>query len=56
MRTTLLFTLGTFAVTSASLAYAYYQKKQFYPSVVFITKSSPIMTVSCLSAETCQLK
>lgn len=34
------------ALTSAVVGNAYYQKKQFYPSVVYITKSNPSMTVS----------
>lgn len=33
-------------LTSAVIANAYYQKKQFYPSVVYITKSNPSMAVS----------
>lgn len=34
------------ALTAAVVGNAYYQKKQFYPSVVYITKSNPSMTVS----------
>lgn len=34
------------AMTTAVISHAYYQKKQFYPSVVYITKSNPSMTVS----------
>lgn len=34
------------ALTSIVVANAYYQKKQFYPSVVYITKSNPSMAVS----------
>lgn len=33
-------------LTAAVVGNAYYQKKQFYPSVVYITKSNPSMTVS----------
>ncbi|XP_058814131.1 E3 ubiquitin-protein ligase HRD1 isoform X2 [Topomyia yanbarensis] len=33
------------ALTSLVLGNAYYQKKQFYPSVVYITKSNPSMAV-----------
>lgn len=34
------------ALTAAVVGNAYYQKKQFYPSVVYITKSNPSMSVS----------
>lgn len=34
------------AMTAAVISNAYYQKKQFYPSVVYITKSNPSMAVS----------
>lgn len=34
------------ALTTAVIGNAYYQKKQFYPSVVYITKSNPSMAVS----------
>lgn len=37
------------ALTAAVVGNAYYQKKQFYPSVVYITKSNPSMTVSSWS-------
>lgn len=33
-------------LTTIVVANAYYQKKQFYPSVVYITKSNPSMAVS----------
>lgn len=33
------------AMTAAVVSNAYYQKKQFYPSVVYITKSNPCMAV-----------
>ena len=36
----------SFALTGGVIANAYYQKKQFYPSVVYITKSNPSMAVS----------
>ena len=42
----LLLTVGSFALTAGVIGNAYLQKKQFYPSVVFITKSSPSMAVS----------
>lgn len=35
-------------LTSAVIGNAYYQKKQFYPSVVYITKSNPSMAVSII--------
>lgn len=38
--------LVSIALTSVVLANAYYQKKQFYPAVVYITKSNPSMAVS----------
>lgn len=41
-----LFTLGSFAVTVAVVGNAWAQKKQFYPTVVYLTKSSPCMAVS----------
>lgn len=34
------------ALTTAVIGNAYYHKKQFYPSVVYITKSNPSMGVS----------
>ena len=34
------------ALTGLVIGNAYYQKKQFYPSVVYITKSNPSMAVS----------
>lgn len=36
----------SFLLTLIVIANAYYQKKQFYPSVVYITKSNPSMAVS----------
>jgi hypothetical protein len=41
----LMITTGSILLTAGVLANAYYQKKQFYPSVVYITKSSPSMAV-----------
>lgn len=41
-------TLVTLGVTLASVAVvgnAFYQKKQFYPSIVFLTKSNPSVAV-----------
>lgn len=38
--------LVSMALTTVVLANAYYQKKQFYPAVVYITKSNPSMAVS----------
>lgn len=39
-------TIISLALTTAVIGNAYYQKKQFYPSVVYITKSNPSMAVS----------
>lgn len=41
-----LFTLGSFAITGAVVGNAWLQKKQFFPTVVYLTKSSPCMAVS----------
>ncbi|GLV36329.1 septin interacting protein 3 [Carabus blaptoides fortunei] len=38
------------ALTTAVIGNAYYQKKQFYPSVVYITKSNPSMAVIYIQA------
>ena len=44
-------TAASLALTGAVVANAYYQKHQFYPSVVYLTKSSPSMAVSlCLTS------
>ncbi|XP_023705417.1 E3 ubiquitin-protein ligase synoviolin isoform X3 [Cryptotermes secundus] len=43
-------TLISLALTSAVIGNAYYQKKQFYPSVVYITKSNPSMAVIYVQA------
>lgn len=37
--------LVSISLTLAVIGNAYYQKKQFYPSVVYITKSNPSMVV-----------
>lgn len=37
---------ASLALTSAVVAHAYYLKHQFYPTVVYLTKSSPSMAVS----------
>lgn len=39
------------ALTGIVVGNAYYQKKQFYPSVVYITKSNPSMAVSSFFSE-----
>ena len=41
-----LITLGSTLATTAVIANAYYQKKQFYPSVVYLMKSNPCLAVS----------
>ena len=43
---TVLLTCGSFALSAAVVGNAFYQKQQFYPSVVYITKSNPSMAVS----------
>uniref|UniRef100_A0A8D9AKL9 RING-type E3 ubiquitin transferase n=2 Tax=Cacopsylla melanoneura TaxID=428564 RepID=A0A8D9AKL9_9HEMI len=42
--------LISFGLTGAVVANAYYQKKQFYPSVVYITKSNSSMAVIYIQA------
>ncbi|KAL3986382.1 Ring finger domain family protein [Acanthocheilonema viteae] len=42
---TFLLTITSFILTSLTVGNAFFQKKQFYPSVVYITKSSPSMAV-----------
>lgn len=37
---------ASLALTAAVVAHAYYLKHQFYPTVVYLTKSSPSMAVS----------
>ncbi|RWS11489.1 E3 ubiquitin-protein ligase synoviolin B-like protein [Dinothrombium tinctorium] len=49
MRSTLI-TLGSVLLTASVIGNAYYQKKQFYPSVVYITKSNSSMAVIYLQA------
>ena len=44
MRTTLLTSL-IFLLTAVVIGNAYYQRQQFYPSIVYITKSNPSMAV-----------
>ena len=41
-----LLTTASFLLTGFVVGNAYFQKKQFYPSVVYITKSNPSMAVS----------
>lgn len=45
-------TTASFVLTAAVVGHAYYQKKQFYPSVVYITKSNPSMAVSIKAKST----
>ncbi|KAJ8957661.1 hypothetical protein NQ318_017553 [Aromia moschata] len=45
--------LLSLTLTSIVIANAYYQKKQFYPSVVYITKSNPSMAVIYIQAFIC---
>nr|SVE75670.1 EOG090X03TK [Daphnia hispanica] len=42
--------LGSLVLSSSVVGNAYYQKKQFYPSVVHITKSNPSMMVMYIQA------
>lgn len=44
MRATLITTASVF-VTAAVVSHAFYHKKQFYPSVVYLTKSNPSMAI-----------
>lgn len=41
----LLLTVGSLALSTVVVMNAFFQKKQFYPSLVYITKSSPSMAV-----------
>ncbi|KAK6621529.1 hypothetical protein RUM44_001336 [Polyplax serrata] len=43
-------TFISLALTTAVIGNAYYRKKQFYPSVVYITKSNPSMAVIYIQA------
>ncbi|XP_048736312.1 E3 ubiquitin-protein ligase synoviolin-like [Ostrea edulis] len=47
---TLLVTGLSFVLSGAVIGNAYYQKKQFYPSVVYITKSNPSMAMLYIQA------
>ncbi|XP_077867396.1 E3 ubiquitin-protein ligase synoviolin-like [Saccoglossus kowalevskii] len=49
MRSALL-AFGSVMLTGAVVGHAYYQKKQFYPSVVYLTKSNPSMAVLYIQA------
>ena len=40
-----LLSVGSVVLTSLVIGNAYYQKQQFYPSVVYITKSNPSLAV-----------
>ncbi|RMB90501.1 hypothetical protein DUI87_33102 [Hirundo rustica rustica] len=46
MLCTALVMAGSLALTTAVVAHAYYLKHQFYPTVVYLTKSSPSMAVA----------
>ncbi|XP_045183100.2 E3 ubiquitin-protein ligase synoviolin B-like [Mercenaria mercenaria] len=46
----LMLTCGSFVLTATVVGNAFYQKQQFYPSVVYITKSNPSMAVLYLQA------
>ena len=48
----LLITVGSLVLTAGVLTNAYMHKRQFYPSVVYITKSSPSMAVLYLQVLT----
>ena len=41
-----LLTMGSMLLTATVITSAFYQKKQFYPSVIYMTKSSVSMAVS----------
>ncbi|GAB6022170.1 hypothetical protein CHUAL_006307 [Chamberlinius hualienensis] len=43
-------TLGSLFLSAVVIGNAYFQKKQFYPSVVYITKSNPSMAVMYIQA------
>jgi hypothetical protein len=43
-------TILTAAMTIGTIAHAYYYKQQFYPTVVYLTKSNPSLAV-CFVAE-----
>jgi E3 ubiquitin-protein ligase synoviolin len=48
-------TLLSITLTAAVIGNAFYQKNQFYPSVVYITKSNPCMAVSLESSSHIQM-
>ena len=41
-----LLTAGSIVLTALVIGNAYYQRQQFYPSIVYITKSNPSLAVS----------
>lgn len=47
---TLLATVTSIGLTATVIGNAYYQKKQFYPSVVYIIKSNPSLAVMYFQA------
>jgi len=49
----LIVTVASLALTAGVLTNAYLHKQQFYPSVVYITKSSPSMAI--LYLQVCQV-
>ncbi|CAH1791822.1 unnamed protein product, partial [Owenia fusiformis] len=49
----LLMTAASILLTGLVVGNAYYQKRQFYPSVVYITKSNPSMAVLYIQAFVC---
>ncbi|XP_054154407.1 E3 ubiquitin-protein ligase synoviolin B-like [Oppia nitens] len=46
----LLITMASAVLTTTVIGNAFYQKKQFYPSVVYITKSNPSMAIIYIQA------
>ncbi|XP_018409834.1 PREDICTED: E3 ubiquitin-protein ligase synoviolin [Nanorana parkeri] len=50
MMRTAVMTSASLALTAAVVAHAYYLKNQFYPTVVYLTKSSPSMAVLYIQA------
>ncbi|XP_065833224.1 E3 ubiquitin-protein ligase synoviolin-like [Oscarella lobularis] len=47
---TVALTLASVAATSSVVGYAFYKKHQFYPTVVYLTKSSPSLAVLYIQA------
>ncbi|XP_038074892.1 E3 ubiquitin-protein ligase synoviolin B-like [Patiria miniata] len=45
-----LLTVASFGLTASVVGHAFFQKKQFYPSVVYLTKSNPSMAVIYMQA------